>query len=317
MQVYLSTTNYKSFYPLEKFLAISFFILVINTYTLAQEFMMLKNGEVIEFNRFKIKETDVKVVTKDRGNLELKFNEITGYYNTTNGTTYYLKKGIPDGATENQYQFDKLILEGEINVYERLHISYAHVPNSFSSTPAISGSRWTELYLGKGSRHQGMGKYGIGKSNKEKRKDFLIQFIEDNQELVKQVEDENFKGKDEEIIRIVKAYNLSRYKPNDNLGKISTAWFYVKKRSKNTDTLKTYVNGMFVGNLPNSSVLAVNLSNQNLSKVCVNSYCEVIKASPYYIKYFEIYISDDEIKFTETEKNEAERYLLYLKNSAK
>jgi hypothetical protein len=131
------------------------------------------------------------------------------------------------------------------------------------------------------------------------------------------VEDEEFKCKNEDIIDIVKKYNLAKFQPSANNSDVSSVYFYAKNRSKDIDTLQVNVNSEFIGDLPKYTAFSANLSYNNSSKVCVNNYCEVLKASPYYIKYYEVMVKNNEIKFTLTEKLEAEKYLLYLMNNAK
>jgi len=289
---------------------LGFFILMPNL-IFAQHFIMLKNGEVFEFSSLKIKEDGVKIVSKEKGNFKLPFSDISGYYNTHLGLSYFLKKGIPDGATEYAYQFDKLVVEGEINLYERTHFSSDLIVRQGG---AGSSGQWIEIYLEKNNLYRGLDKYGLTGISNKKRKEILLDFIKDDAQLVNEVENKDFKCSDLNIYKIVGKYNLSKLSSIKTDSSESTVFFYLKRNGNSAEVMKLFVNGKFIVDLEESKVVSTNISNQNFSKICINNYCGVIKSSPYHFKYYGIVAKENEIIVLLTDAEKANRQMVYLLN---
>ena len=280
--------------------------------------MQLRNGETIEFFSYKFKSTLIKINLKGGGNVKQSVENILGYYDIQTEEQFIFKSGEVLHAHEDPYFFDKLMIEGSVSIYGRrrkgLIIGSSINPTTGMATANQIVPSNSTICLEKNSVYQEFDEDKMGKRNRNERKIKLLDFVGDEPSIVKEVESEDFKCNDDDIERIVKKYNLLKYKNTSDKSFDASVFFYVKSNKSTPDTVRITVNDEQEIILDKKKINPLELSNKYDCKVCVNNYCETMKASHYFIKYIEISFKENEIRFTQKHSADANFYIKDLYN---
>jgi hypothetical protein len=271
-------------------------LLICNGIANCQHYLFLKNGERIEFKKNSVtaSKTEIKIKSVDEGKLKFKPEEVAGYYSLKDESTFYLKPETDDDSQLQTYDFMEKIVGGEINLYKNFFAGSAP-----AGPGGVATASRTYLYLQKGSDFRPLGLmefHFIGnKSDKTRRTDILKSFVSDRPDLVATIEAEDFKPNEKSISEIVNDYNVSKYKPYANsTNPPSSVFFYLK--GKVIQPVKLIVNENAEYTLSSDRLVSVSLPINQYTKICVNSHCELLESSQWYIRYFEVAIDDKEGK---------------------
>jgi hypothetical protein len=275
------------------------YITAIDSY--AQTYLLLKNGNKIELDgqgtlrkqrqtSVKLKDDKIVFKTKEGGKQSFAPEEVLGYTSVNLEETYYLKKDKED------YHYVELIMPGKINVFKREEVSYSTMPSVMPGGPGMMTPKTKVTYFMEKDGLSGeMPNAVFFGSAPEKRKEFLKPYFSDREEILRNIQDEDASFKEKSILNLIRQYNLMEYdSSNDSKKSMSTAFFYVN--GSPAKPMKLKVNGATDYDVNTENFFAVKLANNQQNKICINSYCEILEGSLYYIKYYEIHVNQSVTK---------------------
>ena len=285
----------------------------------SQKSLILANGKTLSFRKFAKppgRET-INVIDTNKEKIKFPINEVIGYYDDDSQSVYY-RKASTDSSGSN-YEFVERKLEGRIQLYSRLEQSAGHFIGG-SGGMYTGGSSNTHLYLEKNGVYKHIFTTNAGFRKSIEKKEILRSFVNDYTESVKVMEDPHFNLTYDNIFKVVREYNIRAFttagKKNPE-GSYNVA-FYSRIRSKSEEHLILRVNDSIEYDLPNGHPRIVNLPSDFLSKICfisdTGSLCDLISASPFTMKYFELKYVANSNSFDIEKKTatEAQKYILFF-----
>ncbi|MBL7848910.1 MAG: hypothetical protein JNL40_15685 [Cyclobacteriaceae bacterium] len=147
-----------------------------------------------------------------------------------------------------------------------------------------------------------------GKSN---RTEELKKIVRDDADLVSQLSQEDFKLNEASVKRIIRLYNVARWKKPGDQEPRATFYLYLKANGKFPTTATVSVNDEEPIEVYSTKGIMVNVPAVSPSKVCLGNYCQAILPNPYFSRYFEIQKEEDPVVFEPVESDKAKRELQY------
>ncbi|WMN12019.1 hypothetical protein QYS49_32100 [Marivirga salinae] len=268
---------------MRKYLVIVY-VIFVSQISLAQDYLITKNGEKIIVNSVKAKYN--KVITSQpffKGKIEYQIDEIDYYYNTYEGSFYYF---IPIGEGKNTYELYKRELEGKIKYYRKVDYNSIYSPNGNINTST------EHVYLEKnGDFKKVLYRGGIPRKKKEKIAN-LKEFVADDKIAFNEVNSDYFQFNSDYIKSIVNSYNLRAHSFNSALAQDSTnVIFYRVKRRQYKAPLFFKIGGNEY-DLVRYDSIQLNIPNGQEIKVCIKNsndqICRLILPSNYVYNYYEL-----------------------------
>jgi hypothetical protein len=243
----------------------------------SQAYILMKDGRTIDFDKIRLEPTILKVKTDDKKNIEIPVKEVYAFVSL--GEILYM---VPIPDIQEKYDFLERKYEGKINIYERITGTVGHT-TPYGST---ASTREHNLYLEK----DGLVRKATVK--KKERIDTLRLFVNDHPEFKAILDDEDYKTSYNNIIELLRKYNLANYTKPEKEVKPAMVKFYSRMYGDKLYTLKLTVNDSIEYEIAPKGTTMVTLDSNNHCKVCVSyedaNFCDVLIGSPYFIQNYEI-----------------------------
>jgi hypothetical protein len=163
---------------------------------------------------------------------------------------------------------------------------------------------------------------GVLPAIRKKRIDSLSSLMDDCPEIVQKLNDENFEFGHDNIINLIRSYNVCMFKSEPwPLQKTSTVMMYSRVRQGNVQRISISVNDSTLAYIPVNGTVAINISSTHPNKVCVASgdlkTCDIILSSQYFVKQFEVMLNNKKRKLEIEQKTfeEAQKYIMEVRKS--
>ncbi len=291
-------------------------IISISTSTLGQN-LVLKDGEVIRYDKLKMKGDSFEVTFNEKsGNELISCSEILGDYSSSDLSMSYL---IPiQGKSKVNYIFADRILEGEIPVYERVVTSYSYSQyggtSSYSQYGGTSSSN-VYLYFYIDGKYELMLTTGVILQKKKELKKKLSEYISDDKEARATLNSSEFYYKYSNLVSLMKSYNLRTYTPQKK--PLKDEWNSVTIYRRNKRQSKEVLNIVIEKEshpLEVDNFVEIEIPSNSTIKVCFKEIsfeeCRLMQSNPYFVKSFELSLNKDKkLKLLPKDKKETKFYL--------
>lgn len=276
---------------------------VLSHVSFGQHILIKNDGEKIPYKRIKFLDGYVQVVDEDRDKIKVSENDLMGYYDEHYQRIFYKKPMVPNNETRieifptkrDETKFEYLEREeiGRINLYKKEIVSGS--PMTVASGGIVSGGTSSTIYYyaEKDGAYKNVFITGLLR-DKSEAFNVLRSFVEDDSDVLKKVESEDFRFTQKNLVRLIQEYNLKNFQKvkASDYNSQSNASFYTRVRPKLKEKLKITVNDSLEYQLPASHLpLPIALPNDVASKVCVSwdtgSTCKLISPNPYAVHYYE------------------------------
>ncbi len=297
-------------------------LLIFSISSFSQGLIVLKNGDEIQYSKFKQRDDKLVVNIFDAGKEDIAISKVAGYYDFYEAEFYYCKPFEDYSITldmsrllTNSYQFMKRVVTGTINIYqfERQTGSSSVNPNTGMMS---MGTNTTYVYIEKGNHFELMLPGSISHSKKESRK--VLEELVSDQAIVLAMVDENFQMKYDNIEMVVKAYNLATYSKKEisNLEKNANVIVYRRDKKQMNKEVPLQVNDSTI-QIGVNEFTSIKLPSEVLTKICIgsNTNCDLFEGSPFSPIYYELrFDKSGAYKIERKSKKEAEFYIQVIKN---
>lgn len=253
------------------------------------KYIVLNNGETIECKKFKNTGNFLEVKTQDsKEPTSLRMTEVLGYFSEDDNVMYYKEKNLYKSKLSNQYyDFYERVAEGDIKVYYYATYVTDYSPNGTGISRTIA-----HLFAKKNDELIEVSKSINSQRNKKRYVNNLLGLIDDDPKLMFKVNDLGFKYSNENVLSLIKDYNLSRYVPSiENESTTSKLVFYRQSDKAKEDLKVSFEDGNIL-DMALNSVENIELPTESLIKVCVsyqnNESCILIKPTHYFEKYYKV-----------------------------
>lgn len=268
--------------------------------TSAQHYILKVNGEKIEFKKLKRKSGSVWLTTTKKEKISIPLQEISKQIDEARGVVYYLKPSFDLSGEISGLQFIERIIEGKVRVYER--ISY------------INNREIRSLYLEKDDTFINVFASSTIGQNKQKKLARFKSLVKNDPVSFQKLNDESYKHSYDNIIEVVKGYNLRMYKENEaeneKLGKLV---FFRGEEKQSSEIIQLSIESLKYEVKVNGS-LEVELPINSESKVCItnskNDACLLVLGSEHIGKYYEIALSNETEGFFDSRDKKYSEYFL-------
>lgn len=255
----------------------------------SQSFALKNNQEKIEFQKLNFKQDSLKLTISKNRKISINYNDIKGYYSVSKNTFYHKKTAFIEGAFKGDIMLHKKdaflerVSEGEIKLYKKIITMHnGNMTNDVTFWFAEKGNIFINLYIREGFFQ-----------TKSKEKINTIKSMLSNDSISTSIlENHNFKYKLQELIKIIKDYNLRQHKNKESKNSIkSKVVFFRDNRSQNKATVNFTI-GDKKYYLDKNEKIEIDLPvNENIL-VCINNesinVCELINPSSNFKKCYEI-----------------------------
>lgn len=272
-----------------------------------QAILVHKNGETIEYSDLKVTAEGIKLKTKEKGNILLSHQAVISLNFINSEETLYPKALT---GNESSFEFVPRIIEGPINVYEKIETGktqYGSYSNSY-------------YYIEKGSDFKFVFQHnGLFAQNRKDGIQILRTFVEDTPDVLKKMESSDFKLDYESLTEIIKEYNILNFKKNHPVNvKKSSVFFYSKMKKNTNEDLKLILNDSLEFKIPARRTISVSLPIDEHTKICIKSStqseCLLISPSAFYIKYFEVDYNpkSEKLEIKNIHSRDAQNYIRFV-----
>jgi len=261
-------------------------LIFLSHFCFSQNILIKENGEQIQFKKIKFYSTVVEIVTNNKDKIDIDVTDITAFYDGKDETMYYSKRGLPDPETSvrSNYEFLEMITEGKISLYKKV-VRISSYNNK--------GGPSDYYYAEKGMQFKNVFRAEVFRKNKDELK-VLKSLLEDDPELLKKLDDENFKFDEKKLISLIKEYNVRNMVKADT-GRDQTHSefnFHIQEEASMKQAVSIIFNDTLVHKLNPGHPVPVKLSKTFPSKVCLiletESVCEVLNPMSIPGMYYEI-----------------------------
>lgn len=285
-----------------------FLLTLVSTTALSQNILFTKDGNRLPYKKIKIDKHKVEIVTDHKTRKSFSTSEVAGYFNDKQQKKFYRVPIVKDyenrfelfnARDENEHEFLERVKAGAIDLYVRLE-TQSSPPVIGPDGRMVTGSGSTRIYYYAQDDHDYKNIFITGLlTDKTKGYQNLQDFVDDDEEILKQIRHEDFRYNEKNMLRIIEAYNVRKWKKvtAEDYEILSRASIYTMAKAELKQQLKITVNDSLEFKLPENRIpLPINLPGRALSKVCVNwdtgSSCRIIDPNPFVMQYFELdYIS--------------------------
>ncbi len=238
----------------------------------SQSFVLQNNEEKIEFQKLNFKKDSLKLTISENKKTNISYKDIKGYYSLTKNTFYYKK-----------HVFLERAFEGDIQIYKKTETVYnGNMPSKVTLWFAEKGDDFVNIFTKEGF---------FQTKNKEKIE--KIKFILSDDSIATNIlEDHNFKYKQQELIKIIKNYNLRKHKNNGDKNSIKGRVTFFRDNKSQNKAIVNFMVGDKSYSLDKNEKIEIDLPvNQNIM-VCIKNesinICELINPSSNFKKCYEI-----------------------------
>jgi hypothetical protein len=277
--------------------------------------IILNNGQEVNFTKFKEFDTYL-LVSAGKEKIKLDAQKIKGYFNDFESLFFYRMPNTNPKLlliNPNTYQFMVRVVNGKINLYKKEEIS--------QRTSAVS-STYNVYYIEKNDEcefiYQTQGNLLSGRNEKMQ---ILKSFMSDNA-YISQLLDSEFKLTEENLIKIIKEYNLLEFKPtNPTIIDSAKVKLYrlgvdlthnledrVKYGKLSKEPIQIFINQKNYM-LDNYHWMEITVPAEELIKVCfgeVDKNCELLYAHRYFTNYLELALDKKSNLYSVDVKSETE-----------
>lgn len=296
-------------------------LFLVVTVVPAQRYILKKDGELIRFETYFLKNDSLRIVYPGLQKKEkISIQDVEGFFSLDEKTTRYLRpkihtspKGVLDFSSSD-YQFVERIEDGTINIYESTYTR---------STPTGIGPlvTYSYLYVEKNGLYRlvvnaNVYEWGEKRKNalREQERKLLSPFLEDDSIAYNTVKNGNHDASS--IIKMVEQYNLRAHRPTSTTTTPTRkVVFCRKKRNQAKAPIYLQIGDSQFELIPASKV-AMELPVDNHTKISISygsrTDFDLIIGSKYYDKCYELnYNKGGNMKF---ESQNREYVKFYLKD---
>ena len=285
-----------------------FLLTLVSTTALSQNILFTKDGNRIPYKKIKIDKDKVEIVADNKTRKSFSTGEVAGYFNDKQQKKFYRVPIVKDyekrfelfnARDENEHEFLERVKAGAIDLYVRLETQSP--PTTMGPDGRMTtGSGGTRIYYYAQDDHDYKNIFITGLlTDKTKGYQNLQDFVDDDEEILKQIRHEDFRYNEKNMLRIIEAYTVRKWKKvtAEDYEILSRASIYTMAKAELKQQFKVTVNDSLEFKLPeNRMPLPLNLPGKAPSKVCINwdtgSSCRIIDPNPSGMHYYELdYIS--------------------------
>lgn len=270
---------------------------------MSQEYVLFRSGVTLEVSKWKFDNQILKVTQSDGAKKEFPTNEVDGIIYGKKGKVKYFRNL---NATDDKPTSIDKIAGGAINLYLFTF-----------RTAGQYGTTISELYFEKGDffgMAPSSGSLFEGKAGRQEKIEWLKRLMSNQVAIVDELSDPEFKPKFDNLVSLVKKYNLLEYssKIEADSTTLANCIFYLK-RGNEIGTLT--VNDSFNQKITSKTPSVAKASHVKNSKVCVkmgdSNFCTIFKVTPHFVNYFELSIEDNQLQIELKHSNVAQSQMLY------
>ena len=288
----------------------------------AQSFFLLKNGEIIEAKKYKIKDKADAVEIKKPSPSIIPIKDID-YLVNKNGEVFYIKDRVNyisplqgDWYTtmDPDYAMMEKFIEGKITIYTYT-VSY---------NAGQYGGQQTVVYsfIEKDDKFEEIFNSELFESGKKKNKEAFSEYFADDTEIRDQLMSEDFKANVKNVLDLIRKYNLRAYDESRQITSDKNAQIILYRGYTNQAKAleaEIEINGEKI-TLADMHYKQVKVPDSKPVKICVDNgkteYCDLVSGSQHVIKHYEVQLKlNGEIEVEIKNKKQFQRYLNALNAS--
>lgn len=290
-----------------------FFILTAN----AQGFFLLKNGNKVEYKKYKIKDKYHHVEIKKPKPAIVNINDVELVV-SDKGEIRYLRPAVEDFVLfDPDYALMEKIIDGKISIF------------NYSETYTTGGGQYggnthtiTYYFMEKDGKFNQIFNSDLLESGKKYNMETFCNYFSDDDEVLKTLTSDSFKAKNKNILDLVRKYNINAFQ-DAPLGTDFEQCDAILFRGYSNQA-KALVAEIQLGDkkitLEDMNYKRIKLPAENLIKICVSNgktdFCDLISGSKHMVKYFEIQLKvNGEIEIEVKNKKQYQRYINALNDS--
>jgi hypothetical protein len=255
---------------------------------LSQNMLLLKNGQQLPFNKIKLYEDHVRIISTSGQKIEIDTANLSGYYNDQTQSMHFKKPYDSRDGGWNKFKYQLIQTEavGRITLYSSI---YNRADGTFAPFPDIvllyaeKAGVFTNIYSS--DTYGGM---AIPRSTN------LMHLVEDDPEMLRKMKGEDFIYSPKHIQSLVQEYNLRNYQVPDLIPDQQTATvsFYTKADREISRDLVLKINDSIEYKLIEKFPTPIKLPAFTLTKVCLKweggETCTIVSPFPFAVNYFEL-----------------------------
>jgi len=272
-------------------------LLLLGYHTNGQNILIKRDGECIPFKKIKFFYEEVDIVTEDKGKIPIKVDDILAFYDEKDETIFYKKRALvaeDDGKEGRSYSFSEKITEGKITLYRVVvtRMDYGVVVTRMGG-PNGQNVNFDFYHAEKGAQMKSVFRAKILKNNKNDLK-VLRALLQDQPDVLKRIDDENFRYDESSLISVIRDYNIRSLPKIDSSVQQTQREvnFYVQEKVSSKGVVSLKVNDTAEYTLNSNQPVSVKLATTASSKVCFTvgneTTCEVLKPAAIPDIYYEI-----------------------------
>lgn len=288
----------------------------------AQSFLILKNGEKVEYKKYKIKDKDHIVEIKKPKPAIVKISEIDLLVNDA-GEIRYIKERVNDvsalsgdwhAAMDPDYTVMEKELDGKISIFSYI---VSHNYGQYGGQQTV-----TYYFLEKGELFTQIFNSDLLESKKKNNKEAFNEYFSDDEEILNKLNAEDFKANGKNIYNLIREYNIKAIdEESSTFDGEQCGIILFRGYSSQAKGLVAEIDvaGQHI-TLENMNYQRVKLPDDQPVKICVSNgkteHCDIISSSKHVLKTIEIQLKlNGEIDIETKNKKQYQRYINILRDS--
>jgi len=266
-------------------------ICIVSLFNLnAQSFLVLNNGEKIDYRKYKIKGKDNAIEIKKPKPAIIKIDDVD-YIVTSTGDIRFIRPVVDSDLFNIDYALMEKIIDGKISIliYSTATIFYSD-PGGINT---YSNSK-TYQFIEKEGKFIQVFASGLMENKKKDNQNTFRRYFSDDEEILNRLNSNDFVANYNNMLDLIRDYNVHAYEKSP-MSKETNLYDAILFRgfSNQSDKLVAEVeieDQNFL--LANMAYRRIKLLDANPMKICINNgkneFCDLIVGSKYMIKYIEI-----------------------------
>jgi hypothetical protein len=264
-------------------------VLIFFTHPLfSQNILLLKNGQQLPFNKIKLYEDHVRIISISGQKIEIDTADLCGYYDDQTQSMHFKKPYDSRDGGWNRFKYQLIQTEavGRITLYSR---TYNRADGTYGTFPDI-----VLLYAEKDGVFANIYTTDTEGGMPISRSSNLMHLVQDDPEILKKMKSVDFRYNGEHIFSLVQEYNLRNYQAPDvkPLQQTATVSFYTKVGPEISKNLVLKVNDSIEYKLIEKFPTPIKLPAFTVTKVCLKweggETCTIVSPIPFAVSYFEL-----------------------------
>lgn len=276
----------------------------------AQSFLVLKNGEKIDYKKYKIKDKDRAIEIKKPKPAIIKIDD-ADYIVTSKGEIRFIRPAVEnDILFEPDYTLMEKIVDGKISI-----LKYSKTTTLYSGPNGTNSHTTTYHFIEKDEKLVQIFSSGLLENRKKNNQYTISRYFSDDKEILNRLNSDDFEANAKNVLDLIREYNVHAYEKSSftTESKLTDAILFRGYSNQNEKLVAEIAIEDQNFSLTNMAYRRIKLLNEKPMKICVsngeNELCDLIKGSKYMIKYVEIILKKNgDIDFRTRNKDQYQKF---------